>query len=46
MFGMGKASTIRYIWQVTGVVESAIKPNTAKLPETIEEGNALCTHYC
>ena len=41
MFGMGKTSAIRYIWQVLKVLESSIAPLFIKLPQSDSEWNTL-----
>jgi len=45
MFGMGKASAIRYIWQVIRVVEKCIEPMFVKLPHCEEEWKDLCNGF-
>lgn len=45
MFGMGKSSANRYIWQVIRVVEESIEPQFVRMPQSMDEWKELCRGF-
>lgn len=45
LFGMGKASAVRYVWQVIRVINQRLLPVLVRLPKTSEEWKMMATGF-